>query len=235
MKDIIPFVERITLTGSVAQIDKALDKQTKALAKFRYDGPVGTKGPWTIKKFVVPKDSLAVLRLVRDGGRGTGPGDYHMLTRKEEDGSDTIVMSDTNAEMGDFLNDMREAEGHVLVGGLGMGLAIKAMLLTKKVKSITVVELSQDLIDLVGGHYRDIRVRIVQGDIFKYVPPKNFKYDWAWFDIWDTISDDNLPDMAKLRERYRPVVKGKGRERIKCWVEYECSEMALGNDARHWY
>lgn len=227
-----PKFPRILLEGSVETIDRKLQEQHDKLKPFRYDGPVGIKGNWEVAKFTVPKQSIDALRYVRDGGRGMAPGDYHRLVRI--DGKNrTTVMSDTDAEMIDFLDVMRDVEGDVLIGGLGMGLAIKALRMTGKVKNITVVEVDQNVIDLVGGHYRDIRTTIVHGDIFKWRAPKGARYDWAWYDIWDTISDDNIPEMRRLKRRYATRMKGD-RQQL-CWAEYECVSMARGVDARNWY
>jgi hypothetical protein len=219
----------------VTYIDKALAAQSAKLKPFRYDGPVGTKGKWTIREFTIPKESLGVLRLVRDGGRGCAPGKYHQLLRTEPNGSKTIVMSDTDAEMIDFLSVIRPGwDGQILIGGLGMGLAIKTLLMMPEVGFITVVELDPELIELTKSMYaKEQRVEIIQGDIFKWKVPKGAKYDWAWFDIWDTISDDNIPDFQRLKRKYRKYLPST--DRLTFWAERECVLMKRDVDPRHWY
>jgi hypothetical protein len=230
MNHVIPTFDRVLLMGGVETIDRKLKEQGNKLKPFRYDGPVGSKGRWTVSHFTIPEQSLAVLRAVRDGGRGCAPGQYSRLLRDKN----TIVMTDTDAEMIDFLQGIREIKGRVLMGGLGLGLAVKALLMLDTVSYIEVVELDQDLIDLVGPHYKDPRLRIVQGDIFKYRCERNVtKFDWAWYDIWDTISDDNLPEMRRLRRRFANRMSGNGKQ--LCWAEKECRLMKRGIDPRYWY
>jgi len=235
----VPKFPRVLLNTTVEEIDRRLQVQSDSLAPFRYDGPVGENKGWKIGAFDIPKNSLYMMRLVRDGGRGSAPGTYHRLLRMKNGQVDALVMSDTDAEMIDFLNDMKGARGHVLVGGLGMGLVLKAMMLIGKVKKITVVEVSKDLIDLVQPYVFDlarrygIGVTIHHDDIMEWRPTPNTLFDYAWFDIWDEISPDNLPDMALLEQMYRPVMKANGK--IKHWCERECHLLDQGVDPRRFY
>ena len=71
---------------------------------------------------------------------------------------------------------------------------------------VTVVEVNQDVIDLVGPHYSALygahHVEIVHGDALTYQPPKKVRYGAVWHDIWANICPDNLPEMHKLHRRY---------------------------------
>ena len=240
MLSAFPHFERITLdSGPVEHIDKLLELQRTRLTPFFYDGPCRTLGRWSIQKFTVPKYSLGAIRHVRDGGRGMAPGSYHRLVRTNDDGTKTLVMSDTPAEMIDFLaSDLRHAHGRILIAGLGMGLAVKALLMLRNVSHIDVVEIDHELISLVGPQFAgDARVTIHEHDIFTYTIPRGTTYAWAWYDIWDTIDDDNLVEMKRLRKRFvRNVaaVSPGQRTRQVCWAEAECRKMKARIDPRHW-
>lgn len=224
---------RITLnTGRVADIDKALKAQSAKLTPLRYDGPTWVRGRWKVEPFTVPEHSTGMLRLVRDGGRGSGPGKYHRLVRDKH----TVVMSDTDAELIDFLPMVQDVEGRILIGGLGMGLVVKALCLTGKTSAITVIEQEKVIIDNIGpwvtalGKRNGVRVSVIAGSIFDYKPDRS--YDWMWFDIWDDISDENLPEFTKLRLHYRRYITHSGRMRF--WAENECRKMKRGLSPAMW-
>ena len=61
---------------------------------------------------------------------------------------DGIMMSDTPMERNTNRDFIRKANGDVIIFGLGLGLVIIPLLKKENVKSILVVELYQDLIDL---------------------------------------------------------------------------------------
>ena len=96
-------------------------------------------------------------------------------------------------------------EGDVIIGGLGLGLAVEVALANPKVKHVTVVEISPDVMSLVAEHLlkkHGDRLTIIEGDIMEFKPERGTKYDFAWFDIWDDICTDNMPAMAILKRRY---------------------------------
>lgn len=55
-------------------------------------------------------------------------------------------------------------QGHVVVAGLGLGLIVHALQDNPRVDRITVVEIEQDVIDLVGPLLKLDRLEIVHGD-----------------------------------------------------------------------
>lgn len=126
-------------------------------------------------------------------------------------------MSNTPAEIKDHLPFINLATGRVLVFGLGLGMVVGALLQKEGINHITVVELEQDVIDLVGSYYQSIsnKVTIKRADAFAY-DDEQF-YDYVWFDIWDNITSDNLSEMQILKKRwsYRSGV-------CMCWREDDC-------------
>jgi len=156
-------------------------------------------GSWEVSRFSVTESEARLSRLSL-GRRAVHAGDYTRLTCKGE-----VIMSDTPAEMRDHSCAVRMAKGHVLINGLGIGMVLLNCMLKEEVERATVVELSQDVIDLVAPTYKAMfgeRIEIVHADAMTYAPPKNFKYGAVWHDIWPTISADNYPDMKYLHRRY---------------------------------
>lgn len=178
--------------------------------------PTGSRGAWRIERRTFGRDSLAAIR-----ERNFAPGTFTQLWR-----GPTLVMSDTPAEMRDHVSFVRSATRHVLIAGLGIGMCLNAVLLRPAVTSVTVVELDADLIALVGPHYADQRVTIVQADVMTWQPPKGVRYGAAWFDIWDHISADNLPEMKTLSRRF-----GRRTDWHGCWARWQCESLERQNRA----
>lgn len=106
------------------------------------------------------------------------------LHRIEEDGKVyDVVMDDTTMELQRHLPAYQAAHGHVLKTGLGLGCFVRACLLKDSVKSITVVEVRQDLIDVIAPQLPDDdRIRIICADALEWKPDRH--YDFCWHDIW---------------------------------------------------
>ncbi len=184
------------------------------------DVPEGAKGSWSISKFEIAEDYPG---RTRDLLRGTviTPGSYTRLVHKDRG----VVMSDTPMERDGHDEFVYKAKGNVLINGLGLGMALGAILKKEgpgRVEKVIVVEIDQDVIDLVGPHYSsDPRVEIVHASAFQYQPPKGMKFDAVWHDIWDAICKDNLDAMKTLHRKYGRRTKWQGSwEREACEDRY---------------
>lgn len=170
--------------------------------------PEAKKGDWMIEKFIVDKTDLhSLLR-----GRGVPFGEY---TRAMRNG--VLVMSNTPSEMSDHYSPVLQAKGSCLINGLGIGMVLKNILLKPEVEDVTMIEISQDLIDIVSPHYQNDRVQFICADAFTYKPPKGKRYNMVWHDIWDYICGDNIPEMTKLHRKY-----GRRTDWQGSWCKYEC-------------
>ena len=160
--------------------------------------PEKSQGAWSIEHFTVTgKEFQNYLR-----GRYVPPGTYTRLKR-----GGVLVMSDTPDEMRDHLPIVNHATGSVLINGLGLGLVLKNILENSNmihITDVTVIEIDQDLIDLVGPYYGlvDHRVQIICADALTFKPPKGKRYNAVWHDIWDDICIDNLEEMKRLHRKY---------------------------------
>ncbi len=171
--------------------------------------PEMKKGDWKIETFKTDRiDFHAMLK-----SRPIPVGETY--TRAMRNGF--LVMSDTPAEMRDHRRAVLMAKRSCLLNGLGIGLVLKNILLKPDVTDVTVVEISQDLIDIVAPHYSDPRVIFVCADALEYQPPKGKKFQMVWHDIWDNICSDNLHDMKKLHRKY-----GCKTDWQDSWCKYEC-------------
>lgn len=177
--------------------------------------PERAVGDWRIVHRTIEDDSLDRLRAALHGhGRYTPAGSYVGLFR-----GGTIVMSDVPDEMTDHLPACWAAEragGRVLINGLGLGMVLHAVLAVPAVEHVDVVEASADVIALTGPVFADAvaagRVTIHHADAFEQMRawPAGSWWSVAWHDIWDVISEDNLPEMAQLNRSYGRRVGWQG-------------------------
>lgn len=193
------------------------------------DVPEGESGEWKIEKFTLDGDES--IRRIMDmidmrngnGSRFCPNGTYYRLKR---DGK--VIMSNTPAEVRDhkfFAAEVRQRGGHVLINGLGLGVALEMIM--EHAELVTVVERSTDVIRLSGTHYLKKfagKLEIVHADAFDYRPPKGARYTCVWHDIWDKITADNLPEMGKLHRKY-----GKRCDWQDSWCKGICQR-----ESRRW-
>jgi hypothetical protein len=191
--------------------------------------PVGKCGKWSIEHFTITQDQADHFNLRERfnnhgmGYRGIVAGTY---TRLKRDNAYDPMMSDTPAEINDHLPAIEKATGQVLINGLGIGMVLNACLKKPEVDHVTVIEIDPDIIQLVAPHYQQIwgdRLSIIQDDAFKFIPPKDLKYNMIWMDIWPDICADNLEEMKVLKKKYRKhLVRGGWQG---CWSEKEVKRL----------
>ena len=168
--------------------------------------PEGECGSARIEHFSVsPKEAgLTALRAALNGHPTAvvPPGRYARLL---VDGG--VMMTDTPMEKDSNRRLIEMARGHVLIGGLGLGMVIWPLLLKKPdLHSLHILEKNPDVIDLVTRHLPlDSRLEIEQADVFRWRPSRGLpKFDAIYFDIWPDICLSNIAEANKLHFRAMP-------------------------------
>lgn len=183
--------------------------------------PNGESGDWKVFDYTVTEEQAKFENMraaFSFSGRFIKPGIYKVLKR-----NGTTIMSNTPAEIADHREFIWKASqgGHILINGLGLGVALSKILKSEKVLSVTVIEKSADVIALCADTYTsDPRVTIHHADAFTWKPPKNMRYSAVWHDIWDYICADNLTEMHKLHRRY-----GRKSDWQGSWCRYQCERL----------
>ncbi len=171
--------------------------------------PESKKGEAEIKHYEIDEAAASFSRIrevVTRGREGAAKaGTFAQLYVKG-----SLVMSDTEHERQSNWDVLRESyRGDILIAGLGLGMVLLPLLARERVTSVTVIELSQDTIDLVVPHIRTAagenadKLTVIQGDIFEWKPPRGARYHTIDFDIWADICRDNLPGMRRLHQKFR--------------------------------
>lgn len=176
--------------------------------------PEGKIGEAEVQHFTISEEDCKLHNLRTAFSPGSArmqvePGRYARLNV-----GGRLMMSDTPYEQFSNRWFVREATGNVLIGGLGLGMVVDALLRKgfeepeskfddkgEPIERITVIENSPDVIDLIWPHIRDDRLRVIEGDAFDWKPERSEKFDTIYFDIWPDITIDNLPEIARLHQK----------------------------------
>lgn len=134
-----------------------------------------------------------------------------------------LMMSDTPMER-ESNQEILNAYGDVLIGGLGLGMIPFALQRNPSVKSICIIEKESDVIELIGKQIIELlnisapHVHIIQDDVFNYPATHAAeRYDTIYMDIWPYYGKGMQDDMIKLKQAYTPLLKKDGW--FSCWQE----------------
>ena len=136
-----------------------------------------------------------------------------------------LYMSDTPMERESNKTILHKAHGHVLIGGLGLGMVPLALQEKPEVRRITIVEKSPDVLKLVcdqlTGHFSN-KVQVVQDDVFTF-SSYGWKFNTIYMDIWPDYGDHLKSQMNELREKYTPMLDTNDPDAwFGCWQEDTC-------------
>lgn len=165
--------------------------------------PEGTSGEFAIRHFTnqtTDYDWERYLTMKNESAEG-----YTVLTKE---GCPMPIMQDSYAEYAEHQWLWDNAIGDVLIGGLGIGLVHQTLLDNPNVTSVTVVENSLDVIDLIWNNcVKDETFSLVVADIETWEIPEGSTWDVAWFDTW--LIDNPLSMLAYkqlMETKYGSVV-----------------------------
>lgn len=167
---------------------------------------------------ITPLNKKDYLKAVYEG---VPVGEYVRLVYKNE-----TLMSNTPMEIRTNETFCRLAHGDVLIGGLGIGMIVLPIMEKENVRTITILEKNQEVIDIISTQLNfNGKVKIVQADVFTWEPADGTCYDCIYLDIWPYINNEIYhQEMKPLKERYqkylKPVSESKNRF-IRCWAEKE--------------
>lgn len=179
----------------------------------------------------------AVLRGIQrvDFGLRGGPLRIHEL----RDGNHGVWMTDLPEELhqiAEMIHTVKPA-GHVLVGGLGLGILVHRLYALSEVERITVVERSRDVINLIAPTLLRTGAKIVHSDIRTYLRRSRQAFDCFLLDTWQGTSESTwwnevAPLKRIIRRRWGHGVP------VHCWAEDIMAGQVLtklvGPD-RNWY
>jgi len=188
--------------------------------------PTGRSGKWSIDKQIVPEGTELTVVSMRNAIFMGLPHSKIKVNRETVihhlyEG-ESLWMSDRPQEIEQAYRQLAKAEGKVLVGGLGIGLAAAVLHANPKVRHITVIEKEQDVIKLVAPYLPQGKIITVEGELFGFLreaKASGFKYDFAFYDIWTPTSQFILFEtLMPLRQASKDIVP---QHMIEMWNEDE--------------
>ena len=178
------------------------------MARRRVQIPEGTSGGFEIAHFrdTTTTHNWQVYREMKDE-----PHSRHTVLLSDQ--CNMPIMQDSEAEHREHQDFFDNANGSVLIAGLGIGFVNEYLKDMDNVTSITIVEKYQDVIDLVWPYCeKDDRYTLVHDDIETWVPPEGSYWDYAWFDAWVFNNEMSYEDhMALMQERYTDYIGSSGQ------------------------
>jgi spermidine synthase len=180
--------------------------------------PQGAKGRASVQHITLDAEGGRTASYVYGEFRAPSPpGTYVTLRITDEIGKPRVMMSDLYYERVTCLEVVKRAHGDVLVAGLGIGMILHPILRKESVRSVTVIEKYQDVVDLVLPTLpASEKLAVLLDDIYTWKPGRGQCYDVIWFDIWPDIEATRLPEMARLHRRFRGYLN---RANPACWME----------------
>jgi len=155
-----------------------------------------------------------------------GQIDGDKITVLTDTSRDEIIMSNSVMEKRTNTDFVTRANGDVLIAGLGLGLIILAIQDKPEVKSITIVEISEELKDFILEELEEhlnYKVKIVISDINTFEPSQ--KYDVIYFDIWNNTSGGNWDNMRYLDDSFHLQINRKNKNSfMDSWRKKETME-----------
>jgi len=102
--------------------------------------------------------------------------------------------------------------GDCLEIGLGLGVASRYILSCPRVKSLTTLEISEDVIDVQKqvNYIADKRHLILNADGLLYMYATNKKFDFIFVDCYDLIDEETLPMIADYSNACKKVLRTGG-------------------------
>lgn len=128
-------------------------------------------------------------------------------------------MSACPSEINSMKQDIEDAHGKVLTLGLGLGYFPFAASEKPEVESVTVVELSEEVIGLFNEYLlpqypHGGKIKVVHADAHEYMKTvKNGEFDYCFADIWESQVDG-----AGHYKRIRPYEQKLPETEFRYWV-----------------
>lgn len=133
--------------------------------------------------------------------------------------NDTIWMSIIPHEIETMKEPIKNAKGHVLVLGLGLGYYLFHILNKKEVLSVDVIEFDKKVINLFNQYLlnkfpHQEKINIIHADGIEYLKNNKKKYDYVFSDIWHNVGDGEMLYLKiKALEKFYPTTQ------FDYWIE----------------
>ena len=131
---------------------------------------------------------------------------------------DNIWMLISPHEINTMKKSIQEASGNVITFGLGLGYYAYMISNKEEVKSVTIIEKDENIIELFNRYIypqfkNKEKIKIINEDALKYINIKPFPYDYAFVDLWRDV-DDGLQLYVKMLKKSFAL-----KTKFSFWIE----------------
>ncbi len=165
--------------------------------------PKASSGLWSIEHYQIVTGRKG--RPEACGMEKAPPGMYTALVHKH----DGVNMIDSPVLIQDQQEVVKDAFGHIVVGGLGLGLVVGMLIDIDDVKKVTVIENNQDVINLVWHAYSMNTKCSMRFANAKTIPEKQMKLlgqvDRVWLDLWPTDDSSSVSERWSAYKKWSKI------------------------------
>ncbi len=141
-------------------------------------------------------------------------GDYYENVILYDRKQSRTMMDNSILELDTCKKFIDNANGDVLIFGLGLGFVVFPLLKDDSIKSIKIVELDSGVIDMIKPIVKkyDVsnKVEVLQGDVFNYHKSMTSNFDSIWIDIWNKFEESERKEAIELYNIYKTFVNEGG-------------------------
>jgi hypothetical protein len=223
--NILNYTERVLTPQKEKELMEILKKYNVPHDVLKYDSKILTENPYysdikldsvyseTVRyeKDTIRKRTLINMNFHQPMGKylfhyhpiGYFETDIDLPVLKE---GEKVWMSPAISELESMGDGIEKGNGKCLTMGLGIGVLTYLWLLKDEVESVTVVEISKDVIDLFEKYIRpqfktDKKLEIIHGNALDYFKIEFLnQFDYVYVDFWESTGD-GLELYTKLMEK----------------------------------
>ena len=138
------------------------------------------------------------------------------LAEKQEEGVEFTWMSADQSELSGMDAHAKAAYGDVLIAGLGLGVLPWLAAKNRNVRTITVVEIRPEVIELIAPVIENKKTRIICGDVWEHINMSPGAYGFIDMDIWSNVGTAVL-SIEDTRLRCASALKPDGI--VRTWMD----------------
>lgn len=118
-----------------------------------------------------------------------------------------VIAVDAPDEIAHYKTFIDEAEGNVLLTGLGLGYLLQQMIAKDDVLNILAVELEPEIVEY-NLQFATSKLVIIQGDAYKPTPEmlEHGPWDYAYHSVWHDRNLSTHPEIQKMKAAWHPHV-----------------------------
>ena len=148
-----------------------------------------------------------------------------LVERRESDGMHITWMTSDQSEVSGMDAHAKAAYGDVLIAGLGLGVLPWLAAKNLNVRSVTVVEIRPEVIELIAPVIANQKTVIIQGDVWEHIDRHPETYDFIDLDLWPEVGAAVM-SWQEVQKSCAKALKRGGQART--WLDELARRLTIG-------